>query len=218
MTQDLRLYLRLLTYLKPYRFRLAAAIVAMLAFSGITALLAYLVKPVLDEVFFVRRAKMLYLLPPLIILLYLVKGALAYAHRYYMSFIGNGMVARMRDELFCSLQRQPLAFFDTNATGDLMSRLTYDVNLLQTSVTGVATSFFKDGFTIVGLTAVIFYREWRLALISIAVFPLARPAAASPSWTVLWTWLRPLMGAYSIKRAARKEKKVPGLECPRITL
>jgi len=60
MAQDLRLYLRLLTYLKPHRLRLALAIVAMLAASGITALLAYLVKPVLDDVFFARRLHMLY--------------------------------------------------------------------------------------------------------------------------------------------------------------
>ena len=98
---------------------------------------------------------------------------MAYAHRYHMSFIGNGIVTRMRDELFCSLQRQPLAFFDSHSTGDLMSRLTYDVNLLQTSVTGVVTSFFRDSFTVIGLAGVIFYREWRLALLAMVVFPLA---------------------------------------------
>jgi subfamily B ATP-binding cassette protein MsbA len=173
MAQDLRLYLRLLAYLKPHRLRLALAVIAMLGVSGITALLAYLVKPVLDNVFFARQVKMLYLLPPLIIFLYLIKGALAYIHQYLMSFIGNGIINRMRDELFGSLQRQPLAFFDSHATGDLMSRLTYDVNLLQTSVTRVVTSFFKDSFTVAGLAGVIFYREWRLALLAIVVFPLA---------------------------------------------
>ncbi len=81
---------------------------------------------------------MLYLLPPLIILLYLVKGALAYTHQYFMSFIGNGIVNRLRNELFSSMQRQPLAFFDSNSTGDLMSRQTYDVNLLQSSVTSAS--------------------------------------------------------------------------------
>ena len=72
---DLRLYLRLLTYLKPHRFRLTVAIVAMLGVSGLTALLAYLVKPVLDDVFFAKSLHMLYLLPPLVVVLYLVKGA-----------------------------------------------------------------------------------------------------------------------------------------------
>jgi subfamily B ATP-binding cassette protein MsbA len=54
-----------------------------------------------------------------------------------------------------------------------MSRLTYDVNLLQDSVTRVVTSFFKDTFTVIGLSAVIFYREWRLAIMAMVVFPLA---------------------------------------------
>ena len=71
------------------------------------------------------------------------------------------------------LQRQPLSFFDGEATGTLMSRLTYDVNLLQDAMTRVVTSFFKDTFTVLGLSVVIFYRDWRLALLAMAVFPLA---------------------------------------------
>ncbi|MEJ2670735.1 MAG: lipid A export permease/ATP-binding protein MsbA [Deltaproteobacteria bacterium] len=170
---DLRLYGRLLTYLKPHKWRMSAAIIAMVGVSGITALLAYLVKPVLDDVFFAKRVNMLYLLPPLIVILYLIKGALSYTYNYQMSYIGNATVTRLRDELFASLQGQPLAFFDGEATGVLMSRLTYDVNLLQDAVTRVVTSFFKDSFTVIGLTVVIFYREWRLALLAMVVFPLA---------------------------------------------
>jgi subfamily B ATP-binding cassette protein MsbA len=71
------------------------------------------------------------------------------------------------------LQYQPYAFFDKETTGVLMSRLIYDVMLLQESVTRVVTSIFKDSFTIVGLTFVIFYREWRLALMAMVVVPLA---------------------------------------------
>jgi ATP-binding cassette, subfamily B, bacterial MsbA len=170
---DLRLYGRLLTYLKPHKWRMSAAVAAMLGVSAITALLAYMVKPVLDDVFFAKRENMLYLLPPLVVLLYLVKGFLSYTHNYQMSYIGNATVTRLRDELFASLQRQPLSFFDGEATGVLMSRLTYDVNLLQDAVTRVVTSFFKDSFTVIGLTAVIFYREWRLAFLAMAVFPIA---------------------------------------------
>ena len=170
---DLRLYIRLLKYLKPLKWRMVAAIVAMLGVSAITASLAYLVKPVLDDVFFAKRESMLYLLPPLIVILYFIKGGLSYTHNYQMSYIGNATVSRLRDELFVSLQHQPLSFFDGEATGVLMSRLTYDVNLLQSSVTQVVTSFFKDSFTVLGLSAVIFYREWRLALMAIVVLPLA---------------------------------------------
>jgi ATP-binding cassette, subfamily B, bacterial MsbA len=173
MLKDLHLYFRLLRYLKHYRVRFAVAVVAMLGVSGITALLAFLVKPVLDDVFFTKQEGMLYLLPPLVVVLYLLKGALAFTHQYSMSYIGIGTITRLRDEFFASLQRQPLAFFDGQATGVLMSRLTFDINLLQDSVARVITSFFKDSFMVVGLTAVIFYREWRLALLATVVFPLA---------------------------------------------
>ena len=170
---DLRLYVRLLAYLKPHKFRMAAAILAMLGVSGLTAALAYLVKPVLDDVFFGHKEQMLYLLPPLIVLLYALKGFMSYTHNYQMSYIGNATVTTLRDQLFASLMRQPLSFFDGEATGTLMSRLTYDVNLLQDAMTRVVTSFFKDSFTVLGLSAVIFYREWRLALLAMVVFPLA---------------------------------------------
>jgi subfamily B ATP-binding cassette protein MsbA len=171
--EDLRLYLRLLTYLKPHKLRMAAAITAMLGVSALTAFLAYLVKPVLDDVFFGQKEHMLYLLPPLIVALYALKGVMSYTHNYQMSYIGNATVTTLRDQLFAAIQRQPLSFFDGEATGVLMARLTYDVNLLQDAVTRVVTSFFKDTFTVMGLTAVIFYREWRLALLAMAVFPLA---------------------------------------------
>jgi len=170
---DLRLYFRLLTYLKPHQWRMIAAIAAMLGVSGLTALLAYMVKPVLDDVFFAKQANMLLPLAGIVVVLYLVKGFLSYTHNFQMSYIGNATVTRLRDELFASIQRQPLSFFDGEATGVLMSRLTYDVNLLQDAVTRVVTSFFKDTFTVIGLTAVIFYQEWRLALMSMVVFPLA---------------------------------------------
>ena len=80
MHQDLRLYLRLLTYVRSFwpRFLLAAA--AMLGVSGITALLAYLVKPVMDDVFFGKNLLMLYFLQALVVALYFLKCALSYAH------------------------------------------------------------------------------------------------------------------------------------------
>ena len=170
---DLRLYFRLLRYLKPHKWRMIAAITAMLGVSALTALLAYMVKPVLDDIFFAKQENMLYLLSFMVVVLYLVKGLLSYTHNYQMSYIGNATVTRLRDELFTSIQRQPLSFFDGEATGVLMGRLTYDVNLLQDATTRVVTSFFKDTFTVIGLSAVIFYQQWRLALIAMVVFPLA---------------------------------------------
>ncbi|MBW1991539.1 MAG: ABC transporter permease, partial [Deltaproteobacteria bacterium] len=171
MKEDLKLYLRLLGYVRGYWPRFLVAVVAMLGVSGITALLAYLVKPVLDEVFFAKNLHMLYILPGLVVLLYALKGGLGFLHNYQMSYIGLSTTNRLRNELFQHLQRQPHSFFDGQATGALMSRLNYDVNLLQNAVAKVVTSLFKDIFTVIGLLAVIFYREWRLAILATAVLP-----------------------------------------------
>ncbi len=176
MNDDLRLYLRLLSYVKPYWPRFLLAALAMLAVSGLTALLAFLVKPVLDDIFVAKNLDMLYKLPFLIVLIYFVQGTCSFLHYYQMNYIGQTTVTRLRDELFSHLQRQPLAFFDHQATGVLMSRILYDVLQLQESVSRVVTSFLKDSFTILGLITVIFYREWRLALLAMVVVPLAAMA------------------------------------------
>ena len=170
---DLRLYFRLLKYVKLYWSRFLVAALAMLLVSGITALLAYLVKPFLDDVFFKKNLRMLYVLPPLLVALYAAKGSLSFFHTYQMHYIGLRIVTRLRDQLFRHLQQQPHAFFDQEATGVLMSRVVYDVLLLQDSVSRVITSFFKDSFTLIGLTAVIFYQDWQLALIALLIFPPA---------------------------------------------
>ncbi len=169
----MKLYFRLLTYVRPHWLRLALAMAAMLGVSGITALLAFLVKPVLDDIFFKQQMDMLFLLPPLIILLYAVKGALTYTHEYAMNYVGGQIITGMRNDLYRHYQSLPLAFFERTSTGMLMSRITYDVAILQGSVSTVVTNLLRDSFTIVGLVGVIFYRDWRLALIAVVVFPLA---------------------------------------------
>ena len=125
---DLALYLRLLNYVKPYWRRFLVAAAAMLLVSGITAFLAYLVKPFLDDVFFNKNLQMLYVLPPLLVALYAAKGGLSVFHTYQMQYIGLRLVTLMRDELFRHLQRQPHAFFDQQATAQNKQRPDGDGN------------------------------------------------------------------------------------------
>jgi len=169
----MNLYFRLITYVRPHWPRLALAMAAMLGVSGLTALMAFLVKPVLDDIFFQQRLDRLYLLPPLIVVLYLAKGGLSYTHEYAMNYVGGQIITGLRNDLYRHYQSLPLAFFERTPTGMLMSRITYDVALLQGSVSTVVTNLLRDTFTILGLVGVIFYREWRLALIAMVVFPLA---------------------------------------------
>jgi subfamily B ATP-binding cassette protein MsbA len=145
----------------------------MLFVSLLTAGQAFLVKPALDDVFLKKDAKMLLLLPMAIILLFLFKGIFDYGQAYLMNYVGLRIVADMREKLYNHLQNLSLSFFTTTPTGILISRITNDVNLIQGSVSNVVTGLIKDAFTILGLTGVVFYRNWKLAIIAFIIFPLA---------------------------------------------
>jgi subfamily B ATP-binding cassette protein MsbA len=163
---------QLLARIREARPRVLLAVIAMLSVSGLTALLAFLVKPFLDDIFFAKNLRMLYVLAPLVIILYVAQGLLSFLHQYQMNYAGLHAVSRIREDLFNHLQHQPLAFFDQEATGVLMGRVLYDVMVLQESIARVVTSLLGDSFTLVALMVVIFYRQWQLALMAMAFVPL----------------------------------------------
>ena len=90
-----------------------------------------------------------------------------------MSFVGEKIVAGLREDLYAHLQKLSLSYFDRTATGLLMSRIINDVNLIQGAVSSAVTGILKDSFTILGLIGVIFYRDWQLAILAILVLPIA---------------------------------------------
>jgi subfamily B ATP-binding cassette protein MsbA len=101
------LYLRLLKYVRPYTTKLVLAMIFMSLVAGANGLTAYLVKPVLDKIFFEKNATMLYIIPFGIVILYLMKGIFDYFQAYLMGFVGQRVVTDIRDEVFMALQRQP---------------------------------------------------------------------------------------------------------------
>ncbi len=169
---DSRLYRLLLERVKPYWRRLAFAMFLMSLVAGTTSLMAGLVKPVLDDVFVAKDLSMLWLVPPLVIGLYAVKGLASYGQTYLMQWVGQRIITQYRIDLYAHLQRLSLGFFDRTPTGELMSRITNDVNQIQSAVSSVVTGLIRDLFTIVGLVAVIIYRDWFMAIFALGVFPI----------------------------------------------
>ena len=168
----MNVFKRILKLARPHIPKFLLAMLCMLAVGTTTSALAFLVKPALDEIFLNKNASMLKWIPIVIIAIYFIKGACNYGQTMLMSFIGQRVVTDLRGELYNHIQLQPLSFFTKNSTGILMSRITNDVNLIQGAVSEAVTSLFKDSFTLVGLIFVIFYRDWKLALIAMVVFPL----------------------------------------------
>jgi len=145
----------------------------MLVIAISTSATAFLVKPVLDDIFFNKDHQMLILIPIAVILIYFLRGLGSYGQEYLMNYVGEGIIRNLRNDLYDRIQDLPLAFFHKEKTGVLMSRITNDVNIIKAMVSTAVTGSLKDSFTIVGLTLVIFYRDWKMALFAFLVLPLA---------------------------------------------
>jgi subfamily B ATP-binding cassette protein MsbA len=166
------IFKRLLQLAKPHASKFSLAMFCMLVVGATTSALAFLVKPALDEIFLKRNSDMLVWIPVAVIVIYLIKGGCNYTQTILMSFIGQRVVADLRNNLYRRMQMQSLSFFTKNPTGLLMSRITSDVGYVQGAVSEAVTSLLKDSFTLICLVFVIFYRDWQLAIIAMFVFPL----------------------------------------------
>jgi subfamily B ATP-binding cassette protein MsbA len=164
---------RLLLLIQDHWLRLLLAMGCMLVVAASTATSAYLVKPVLDDIFFKKDVQLLKLIPFVVILIYFLRGLGYYVQEYLMNFVGQRIIKQLRDSLYTHIQDLPISFFQAEKTGVLMSRITNDVNVIKAMVSTAFTSALRDCFTIVGLTAVIFYRDWKLASYALIILPLA---------------------------------------------
>jgi ATP-binding cassette, subfamily B, bacterial MsbA len=173
MTESTGIYKRVLDLIRPYWPKLVLAMVCMVGVAGLTALMAWMVQPVMDDIFVHKKEAMLRLLPIGIVLLFLFKGLFSYGSVYLISLVGQSIVADLRQRLYDHLQKLSLSFFERTPTGVLMSRITNDVNLIQGAVSNAVTGVLKESFSIIGLVIVVFIRDWKLAVIAMAVFPLA---------------------------------------------
>jgi subfamily B ATP-binding cassette protein MsbA len=110
-------------------------------------------------------------IPFAVIGIFFLKAACNYGQTILMSFIGLRIVADLRNRLYEQIQKQSLAFFTKHPTGVLMSRITNDVIAIQSASSEAVTSLIKDTVTLISLICVIFYTDWKLALIALIVFP-----------------------------------------------
>lgn len=168
----MNIFKRILKLAKPHTSKFILALLCMVIVGVLTSALAFLVKPALDDIFLKKDMSMLKWLPIAVIAIYFTKGACNYAQTLLMSNIGQRVIADLRNRLYRQIQRQSFSFFTKNPTGILMSRITNDVSFIQGAVSEAVTSLLKDSFTLFCLVFVIFYRDWKLAIIAMLVFPL----------------------------------------------
>ncbi len=163
----------LLRMIRENRFRLGFAMICMLIVGGSTGAVAFLVKPILDDIFFKQNAFMLKIIPLAVIFIYFLRGAAQYGHTYLMNYVGQSIIRQLRNQLYDTITCLSLSFFYQERTGRLMSRVTNDVNIIKGMVSTAVTGALRDCFSIISLIFVIFYRDWLMAIFALIILPLA---------------------------------------------
>lgn len=158
---------------RPYVWQLAWAGLCMILVAGTTAANAWIMQPVLDDVFLKQDQTMLILVPLAILVIAAVKGFSTYGQALLMSFVGQRIIASIQLRMYAHLIRADLAFFHGTATGTLISRFTHDLQLLRAGVVNALTGMVKDSLTLIFLIGVMFYQDWGLAMITFFVYPIA---------------------------------------------
>jgi ATP-binding cassette subfamily B multidrug efflux pump len=163
---------RLLYYLRPYRWHVAAGILLSIAVSAMEAVRPYFIKHAMDVDIKNGDPNGLLMTTLAFTVLMLVRGFIQYLNTYLTQWIGQKTIFDLRMEVFEHLQNLGLRYFDRNPIGRLITRVTNDIEVLNEMFSSGIVMVFSDVFTIIGILAFMFSMDWRLALLSLSVLPL----------------------------------------------
>jgi len=163
--------LRILRYLRPY-----ISLEILLVFTMLLGVLLSLIDPliikiIIDNVLINSNKSLLHFMAALILLLFVFKAANRILTSYSYTFVGQRILFDIRNQLYQHIQRLSLSFFSKTKTGEIISRVGNDVNSLQSIVTSTVISAITDSVTLVFICIIIFFLNWKLALLTISVLP-----------------------------------------------
>jgi len=167
------LYLRLLSYVRPYAKVFGLAVLGMVLTAATEPLFPALIRPLLDQGF-VPAAERTWdpaIFAAAIIAIFLVRGILTFGTSYCMTWVAQKLVLDLRNAMFGRLVRFPAKYFNDNSSGKLLSKVAYDVTGVTDAATSALTVLIKDSIVIVLLLAYLFYLNWKLTLIAFVVGP-----------------------------------------------
>ncbi len=160
-------------YIKKHSSTLMLALFCMVLVSASTAINAWMMQPVLDDIFINKDKKLMLIIPGAVLLIAIIKGVASYFQSVLMSFVGYRLVAELQEEMFNSLIKCDIAYINETNSGTLISRFLADVGNLSRGVHNVIINILKDSLTFIFLVAVMIYHDPILALFAIIIFPLA---------------------------------------------
>ena len=173
MSESREHFLRISKLFLEYKMRMIIAVFCMIVSALCTGFHAWLVKPALDQVLVNANQFYLYLIPAAILLTGIIKGLSSYIQVVSLQFMSQRIIEKLRKDVFHNLINLHYGFFVQNKTGSLITRITTDTFYLSGAMANTYTALIKDSLTLIVLIGNMFYQNWKLALISIVVFPLA---------------------------------------------
>ncbi|CAG8928755.1 unnamed protein product, partial [Penicillium salamii] len=163
---------RLWPTISPFRLGLLVAGVALIVNAAIDPFMLTLLKTLLDDVIGKNNHGILRWMPLVIIGLILIRGVSGYISSYCISWVSGKVVMTLRRRLFSHMMGMPVAFFDQQSTGTLLSRISYDCEQVASSSSGSLVTVVREGASIVGLFVMMFYYSWQLSLILLVLAPI----------------------------------------------
>ena len=160
-------------YTKKFRHKILLSIFFTLLVAASTSAIAYLLDPAIKKLFVEKNQTLLLIIPLFIVLSFTLKGTSLYLARTTMISVAEDIKAIIQSDMSRSLIKADTDFIDEKHTGKFISNLTYDVTLITNLVSTVILNLFKDSLTLMGLLSVMFYQNWKLALVAIIMIPLA---------------------------------------------
>lgn len=172
MTTSSDYYKRLLTYVKPHKLAATFAIIGMLGYAAMDGLFVYLMDPFIEQGLTAKNQEVMKWAPVVVILLVLFRGVFNFVSSYCLANVGSHVVMAIRKELFAKLLHLPVSFHDQHSTGELISKITFDAEQVQTAITKALITIVREGAFVVFLVINMLIASWQLSLLFILVVPI----------------------------------------------
>ena len=168
----LQTFKRLWPMIKPFKAGLIASGIALVFNALADSGLIYLLKPLLDDGFGKANHSFLKIMAFVVVGMIILRGVTNFISNYCLAWVSGKVVMTMRRRLFKHLMFMPVSFFDRNSTGKLLSRITYDSEMIASSSSGSLITIVREGAYIISLLAVMFYTSWELTLVLFVIGPI----------------------------------------------
>lgn len=167
-----QVYRRLLTYVWPYRNAFALAILGNILYGVADAGMIKLLEPLLNEGFVNRNVVFIHWIPFIVIGIFIVRGFATFLSTYFMGWVGRQVVMNFRQAMFNQVLRLPTAYFDRTSSGEILSKITFNVEQVANASSDAFTVLVRETCAAIGFVIVMLTISWRLTLLFVVVVPI----------------------------------------------